>query len=118
MNKKEVYAAVLEKYKDITDSHLDEMSIDELCEYRQTVSRQLKSLEEERRLIDENILESISDIELKHGINLKSGSCLKMRSRTTFKYPVEVTEEISNLRRHSRETGNAYSETTNYLVLT
>lgn len=117
MNKQDVFAAVIEKYKDTTESHLDEMSIDELCEYRQTVSRQLKSLEEERRLIDESIMESISDVELKHGVSLKSGACLKMRSRLSWKYPDEVNEEISSLRRMSRDIGTAYSEATSFLVL-
>ena len=117
MNKQEVFASVLEKYKDVEESPLDGMSINELCEYRQTVSRQLKSLEEERKLIDETIMESFSDAELKHGITLTSGSCLKMRSRTSWKYPDDVAMEISNTRRHSRELGTAYSETTTYLVL-
>lgn len=117
MNKHEVFASVIEKYKDIQDSHLDNMSIDELCEYRQTISKQLKSLEEERKLIDETIMESFSDAELKHGITLRSGSCLKMRSRTSWKYPEEVAMEVSELRRYSRESGDAYAETSIYLVL-
>lgn len=117
MNKQEVFAAVIEKYKDVKESRIDDMSIDELCEQRQKVSRQLKSLEDERKLIDESLMECLSDAELKHGISLKSGACLRLRTRTSFKYPDDVVEEISNLRRHSRELGQAYSETTSYLVL-
>ena len=117
MNKQEVFAAVIEKYRDTTDSHLDNMSIDELCEHRQKVSRQLKSLEDERKLIDESLMESLSEVELKTGIYLKSGACLKLRSRTSYKYPDDVVEEISSLRRYSRDTGAAESETTTFLVL-
>ena len=117
MDRRTVYANVLAKYKDKENSHLDDLSITELCEYRHTVSRQLKSLEEERREIDEQIMESISEVELTHGINLKSGGCLKLKSRSNWKYPEDLSIKISELRRHCRESGEAFSETTQYLVI-
>lgn len=117
MNKQEIFSAVLEKYKDAPESQYEDMSINELCEHRQSVSRQLKKLEEERKSIDETIMDSLSEVELKHGINLKSGSCIKMRSRTSYKYPQDIDIEISNLRRHAREQGDAQMETSTYLVL-
>lgn len=117
MNKQDVFSAVLEKYPETAESHLDNMSIDELAEYRQTVSRKLKKLEDERKLIDETIMESLSEVELKHGISLKSGSCLKLRSRTSYKYPEALDKEIKSLRQISRDMGEGYSETTTYLVL-
>lgn len=97
---------------------MDEMSIEELCEYRQAVSRQLKSLEEERKSIDDEIMDYLSEAELKRGVNLKNGSLLKMRSRTNWEYPTEVSEQVSSLRRFSRECGEAFSSTTHYLVIT
>lgn len=117
MNKQEVFESVIEKYKDCNDSHLDDMSIDELCEHRQSVSNQLKTLEEERKLVDESIMDYLSEAELKRGISLKSGSTLKLRNRTSYQYPESVSMEISELRRFSRESGEAQSETSTYLVL-
>lgn len=117
MNKQDVFSAVLEKYPDREESAIETMSIDELAEYRQTVSRKLKKLEDERKLIDETIMESLSEVELKHGISLKSGSCLKLRSRTSYKYPEALDKEIKSLRQISRDMGEGYSETTTYLVL-
>ena len=118
MNKQEVFANVLSKYKDEVDYHLDAMSVDELCEHRQSISKQLRSLEEERRAIDDELMEYLSEEELRRGVKLKSGSSLKMRARTNWKYPDEIVMKISDLRRHSREVGEAFSETTSYLVIT
>ena len=117
MNKEDVFSAVMERYPETQESHLDEMNIDELCEQRQKVSRKLKELEAERKVIDENLMDCLSEAELKHGVKLKSGSCIKMRSRTSYKYPEAVDKEIKELRRLSRELGNAYSETTTYLLI-
>ena len=61
MNKQEVFAAVLSKYKDEEFSHLENMSITELCEYRQTISNQIKSLEDERKTIDTEIIDYLSE---------------------------------------------------------
>ena len=117
MNKQDVFTAVIEKYKDVEESHLDNMSVTELCEHRQFVSNQLKKLEVERKLVDESIMDYLSEAELKRGISLKSGSTLKMRNRTSYQYPESVSMEISELRRFSRESGEAQPETSTYLVL-
>ncbi len=117
MNKEDVFSAVMERYPETQESHLDEMSIDELCEQRQKVSRKLKELEAERKVIDESLMDYLSEAELKHGVKLKSGSCIKMRSRTSYKYPDKVDKEIKLIRQESRDCGDAYSETSTYLVL-
>ncbi len=117
MNKQDIFSAVLERYPEKPESHLDDMSIDELCEQRQKVSRQIKSLEEERKVIDESLIESLSEVELKRGVKLKSGSYIKMRSRTSYKYPEALDQEIKSLRQLSRDMGEGYSETTTFLVL-
>ena len=117
MNKQEVFNAVIERYPETPESHLDAMSIDELCEQREKVSRQIRSLEEERKVIDESLIEYLSEAELKRGVKLKSGSYIKMRNRTSYKYPEALEKEIKSLRQISRDMGEGYSETTTFLVL-
>lgn len=117
MNKEDVFSAVMERYPETQESHLDEMSIDELCEQRQRVSRKIKELEAERKVIDESLMDYLSEAELKHGVKLKSGSYIKMRTRTSYKYPDALDKEIKSLRQLSRDMGEGYSETTTYLVL-
>lgn len=118
MNKYEVFANVLDKYKDEVESHLDNMSIEELCNYRGMISKKLKKLEEERRIIDEDILNYLSEAELRRGINLKSGEILKSRTRTSWKYPDDLGITINDLKRRSRDMGEAIEQTTTYLVVT
>ena len=117
MNKQEVFAQVLEKYKEEEVCYLDNMSIDELCNLRATISKQLKKLESERQAIDEDIMNYLSDAELRRGIHLKTGELLKSRTRKTYKYPDEVGLTINELRRRSRELGEAEEVTTSYLVV-
>lgn len=117
MNKYEVFANVLSKYQDDTLSHLDEMSIDELCNHRASITKKLKQLDEERRQVDDNIMNYLSEAELKRGVSLKNGGILKSRSRTSYKYPDEVGITINELRKRSRDTGEAEELVTTYLVV-
>lgn len=117
MDKYKVFANVLEKYKEETFAHLDDMSIDELCSHRSRITKQLKKLEEERREIDENIMSYLSEAELRQGVPIPGGETIKMRSRTSWKYPDEVGIAINDLRRRSRESGQAEELRTTYLVI-
>ena len=118
MNKAKVYAEVAERYKEKEDALIDGTSIDEMCGYRKQVSSKLKELENERRLIDEYILEYFSEAELKIGITIRGGGIIKVRSRQNWKYPDALNEQVSVMRKQCRECGDAVCESSTYLVLT
>ena len=77
--------------------HLADLSTDELLERRVEVTRQLKTLEQERQAIDAELLEVFSDPELRHGISASGGWMLKQRSRISWDYAPEVRDAIKGL---------------------
>ena len=118
MNKLDVFNNVLERHKDSETPHLDDMSISDLCNYRLDVSQQIKQLENEKKSIDEHLLFHLTSIELDKGIKVNAEHILKLRRKTTWKYSNELKEHISLMRKYEQDTGEAFSEVTEYLCFT
>lgn len=117
MNKQEVYAEVLSRYQD-EDSIFDSMTFDDLLAYRFSVSKELKRLDSERREADERILDYLSEAELKRGVTTHNGGLLKLRSRTSWRFPEQVNDEIKLLKKLCIDSGQAESLSTSYIVAT
>ena len=97
--------------------HLADLSTDELLERRVEVTRQLKTLEQERQVIDAELLEVFSDPELRHGISASGGWMLKQRSRTSWDYAPEVRDAIKGLQQQAQRDGRAQPLSSTYLCL-
>jgi hypothetical protein len=97
--------------------NLADLSTDELLERRVEVTRQLKTLEQERQVIDAELLEVFSDPELHHGISASGGWLLKQRSRTSWDYAPEVRDAIKGLQQQAQRDGRAQPLSSTYLYL-
>ena len=117
MNKQEVFAQVIEKYKD-TCSAFDDMSIDEVCARRYAISKELKLLEAERKEADELIMDYLSEPELKRGVATRNGGMLKVKRRTSWKFPDHISEEIRIIKKGSIDTGEAEERSVTFIVAT
>ena len=118
MNKAKVYAQVAARYTEDLYPHLDEMNITELCNRRLELYRKLKSMEEEKKAIDEQLLNYLSEAELKRGIKATDGSLLKIRNRSSWEYPEDVVRAIKDIREEAQHLGTATKLSTTYLTFT
>jgi len=97
--------------------HLEDLSTDELLKRRVEISGQLKSLEQERQVIDAELLEVFSDPELRHGVRAPGGWVLRQRSRTSWDYDPDIRDAIKGLQQQAQRDGRAQPLISTYLCL-
>ena len=97
--------------------HLADLTPDQLLQRRVEISGQLKTLEQERQVIDAELLEVFSDPELRFGVRASGGWMLKQRSRTSWDYAPEVREAIKGLQQQAQRDGRAQPLSSTYLCL-
>ena len=97
--------------------HLGSLTPDLLLQRRVEISGQLKTLEQERKVIDAELLEVFSDPELRHGISAPGGWVLRQRSRTSWDYDPEIRDAIKILQKQAQRDGRAQPLTSTYLCL-
>lgn len=97
--------------------HLANLTTDQLLQRRVEISGQLKSLEQERQAIDHELLEVLSDPELRFGVRAPGGWILKQRSRSSWDYAPEIRAAIKDLQRQAQRDGRAQPLTSTYLCL-
>ena len=98
--------------------HLEFLSPDELLQRRIEITTNLKTLEQERQVIDAELLEVFSDPELRVGVRASGGWILKQRSRTSWDYAPEVRDAIKHLQQQAQRDGRAQPLVSTYLVAT
>jgi len=98
--------------------HLMNLSADQLLQRRVEISGQLKILEQERQVIDAELLEIYSDAELRHGVRAAGGWVLKQRTRTRWDYAPEIRDAIKGLQRQAKRDGQAEPLVSTDLCLT
>ena len=98
-------------------SRLEHLTPDQLLQRRVEISGQLKTLEQERKVIDRELLEVFSDAELRFGVRAPGGWVLTQRSRTSWDYPTEIREAIKGLQQQAQRDGRAEPLTSTYLCL-
>jgi len=81
------------------------------------ISRQLKTLEQERQAIDAELLEVFSDPELRFGVCAPGGWVLRSRSRTSWDYDPEIRDAIKGLKQQAQRDGRAQPLISTYLCL-
>ena len=98
--------------------HLATLTPAELLTRRVEVTEQLKHLELERTVIDEELFAAYSDAELKKGLRIAGVGRLNQRQRTSWTYDEETKAQIRALQCLAQHNGSAQKFQTTYLVLT
>jgi hypothetical protein len=98
--------------------HLANLSTSEMLQRRVEVTGQLKTLEQERQVIDAELLEVFSDAELRFGVRAPGGWVLRQRSRTSWEYSPGVRDAIKGLQQQAQRDGRAQPLVSTYLVAT
>jgi hypothetical protein len=96
--------------------HLEFLSPQELLQRRIEISAHLKTLEQERQVIDAELLDVFSDPELRFGVRAPGGWILKQRSRTSWDYAPEVRDAIKTLQKQAHRDGRAQTLVSTYLA--
>jgi len=95
---------------------LEFLSPDELLQRRIEITAQLKTLEQERQVIDAELLDVLSEPELRFGVRAPGGWILKQRSRTSWDHDPEVQDAIKTIQRQAQRDGRAQPLVMTYLV--
>ena len=98
--------------------HLTDLNADQLIQRRVEVTGRIKTLEQERQVIDAELLSTFGDAELRFGVRAPGGWVLKQRSRTSWDYAPEVRDAIKGLQGQAQRDGRAQPLTSTYLCLT
>ena len=98
--------------------HLASLRSDALLSRRVEVTGIIKTLEQERQVIDAELLSAFGDAELRFGVRAPGGWVLKQRSRTSWEYDSEVRDAIKGLQGQAQRDGRAQPLTSTYLCLT
>ena len=98
--------------------HLADLTPDALLSRRVEVTGRIKSLEQERQVIDADLLTTYGDAELRFGVRAPGGWVLKQRSRTSWEYDPEVRDAIKGLQGQAQRDGRAQPLVSTYLCLT
>ena len=98
--------------------HLADLNADQLIQRRVEVTGSIKTLEQERQVIDAELLSTFGDAELRFGVRAPGGWVLKQRSRTSWDYAPEVRDAIKGLQGQAHLDGRARPLTGTYLCLT
>ena len=96
--------------------HLEFLSPDELLQRRIEITAQLKTLKQERQVIDAELPDVFSDPELRFGVRAPGGWILKQRSRTSWDYAPEIRDAIKGLQQQAQRDGRAQPLMSTYLV--
>jgi len=98
--------------------HLADLSTDALMMRRVEITCQMKNLEQERQVIDAELVGVFSEAELRFGVPVQGGWILKQRSRTTWDYCPEVRDAIKGLQQEAQRDGRAQQLASSHLCLT
>ena len=98
--------------------HLADLNADQLIQRRVEVTGTIKTLEQERQVIDAELLTTFGDAELRFGVRAPGGWVLKQRSRTSWEYDSEVRDAIKGLQGQAQRDGRAQPLVSTYLCLT
>ena len=98
--------------------HLSNLSPDALLSRRVEVTGTIKTLEQERQVIDAELLSTFGDAELRFGVRAPDGWILRSRSRTSWIYPQTIKEAIQQIQKTAQISGDATELRSTYLVLT
>ena len=98
-------------------SRLENLTPDQLLQRRVEITGKLKTLEQERKVIDAELLEVFSDPELRFGVSAPGGWVLRQRSRTSWDYAPEIRDAIKGLQQQAQRDGRAQSLSSTYLCL-
>ena len=98
--------------------HLASLTPDALLSRRVEVTGTIKTLEQERHVIDAELLSTFGDAELRFGVRAPGGWVLKQRSRTSWDYDSEVRDAIKGLQGQAQRDGRAQPLVSTYLCLT
>jgi hypothetical protein len=98
--------------------HLADLNADQLIQRRVAVTGTIKTLEQERQVIDAELVATFGDAELRFGVRAPGGWVLRQRSRTRWDYDPEVQNAIKGLQGHAQRDGRAQPLTSTYLCLT
>jgi len=98
--------------------YLADLTPDALLRRRVEVTGTIKTLEQERQVIDSELLSTYGDAELRFGVRAPGGWVLKQRSRTSWEYNPEVRDAIKSLQGLAQRDGRAQSLVSTYLCLT
>ena len=98
--------------------HLSNLSPDALLSRRVEVTGTIKTLEQERQVIDAELLSTFGAAELRFGVRAPGGWVLRSRSRTSWIYPQTIKEAIQQIQKTAQISGDATELRTTYLVLT
>ena len=98
--------------------HLSNLSPDALLSRRVEVTGTIKTLEQERQVIDAELLSTFGDAELHFGVRAPGGWVLRSRSRTSWEYAPEVRDAIKGLQGQAQRDGRAQHLMSTYLCLT
>ena len=96
--------------------HLADLTPDALLSRRVEVTGTIKSLEQERQVIDAELLSSFGDAELRFGVRAPGGWVLRSRSRTSWDYDPEVRDAIKGLQGQAQRDGRAKPLVSRYLI--
>ena len=97
--------------------HLAYLTPDALLSRRVEVTKTIKTLEEERQVIDAELLSTFGDAELRFGVRAPGGWVLKQRSRISWEYDSEVRDAIKGLQGQAQRDGRAQPLVSTYLCL-
>lgn len=97
--------------------HLANLSTDQLLMRRVEITCRLKNLEQERQIIDAELLRVFSEAGLRFGVCAPGGWILKQRSRTSWDYCPEVRDAIKDLQQEAQRDGRAQQVASTHLCL-
>ena len=97
--------------------HLADLNADQLIQRRVEVTGTIKTLEQERQVIDAELLSTFGDAELRFGVRAPGGWVLRSRSRTSWDYDPEIRDAIKGLQGQAQRDGRAQPLASTYLCL-
>ena len=97
--------------------HLADFNADQLIQRRVEITGQLKNLEQERQVIDAELLNTFGDAELRFGVRAPGGWVLKQRSRTSWDYAPEIRDAIKGLQGQAQRDGRAHPLVSTHLLI-
>lgn len=100
-----------------TENDLSLQSETALIRRRIEINKAIQELEDERKAIDQELQDSISDFELRRGI-AQDGFVLMQKIRRSWSYTTELKNQIKALQAAAQRSGEAVPHFTTYLVVT
>jgi len=98
--------------------YLSDLTPDELLNRRIEINLEIRTLERERGAVDSELQRIYSDPELQWGVRGSDGWILRQRTRSSWKYPQCIKDQIQTIQKSAQRSGDATELRTTYLVLT